>query len=206
MTDEAMRDLLARHDTDIVEQKATIKSLVVSVEHLVKAQTETNEQLKDISKYLAKQAIFTNKLETMDREVKEAFTRRDKELVEKIKRVHQRVDEIDVIQKDDSGCNSVRLLHKDVESISREMTRLIGITEEHRIGIEQLEKKDAAAVAPATIRWAAGIIILYSITFGTYVVQTFNQMQRVNSKMTVLLSRDIKDTEKLSLIVNKGLR
>ncbi len=197
MTDEAMRDLLARHDTDIVEQKATIKSLVVSVEHLVVAQTETNEQLKDISKYLAKQAIFTNKLETMDREIKEAFVRRDKDLVEKIKRFHQRVDEIDVIQKDENGCNSVRLLHKDVESISRDVARLIGLSEEHRMSIEQLEKKDAAAVAPTTIRWATGIIILYSITFGTYVVQGFSEMNSLNSKISVLLERNIRDVAEL---------
>ena len=197
MTDEAMRDLLARHDTDIVEQKATIKSLVVSVEHLVVAQTETNEQLKDISKYLAKQAIFTNKLETMDREIKEAFVRRDKDLVEKIKRFHQRVDEIDVIQKDENGCNSVRLLHKDVESISRDVARLIGLSEEHRMSIEQLEKKDAAAVSPTTIRWATGIIILYSITFGTYVVQGFSEMNSLNSKISVLLERNIRDVAEL---------
>jgi len=197
MTDEAMRDLLARHDTDIVEQKATIKSLVVSVEHLIVAQTETNEQLKDISKYLAKQAIFTNKLETMDRDIKEAFARRDKDLVEKIKRFHQRVDEIDIIQKDENGCNSVRLLHKDVESLTRDVTRLVGLVEEHRMSIEQLEKKDAAAVAPATIRWATGITILYSITFGTYVVQGFNEMNSLNSKISVLLERNIRDVREL---------
>jgi len=197
MTDEAMRDLLARHDTDIVEQKATIKSLVVSVEHLVVAQTETNEQLKDISKYLAKQAIFTNKLETMERETKEAFIRRDNELTEKIKRFHQRVDEIGLIQKDENGCNSVRLLHKDVESLTRDVTRLIGLIEEHRMSIEQLEKKDAAAVSPTTIRWAAGITILYSITFGTYVVQGFSEMNSLNSKISVLLERNIRDVREL---------
>jgi len=197
MTDETMKELLTRHDDAIIKQDTTIKALVVSVEHLVSAQTETNEQLKDISKYLAKQAIFSNKLETMDREIKESFERRDKDLAEKIKRFHQRVDEIDVLQKSENGCNSVRLLHKDVESLTRDMTRLIGVTEEHRMSIEQLDKNDSNKISPTTIRWAVGLTVLYSISFGTYVVQAFSKVDAINSRITVLLERNIKDTTDL---------
>jgi len=197
MTDETMKELLTRHDDAIIKQDTTIKALVVSVEHLVSAQTETNEQLKDISKYLAKQAIFSNKLETIDREVKESFERRDKELTEKTKRIHLRIDEIDVLQKSENGCNSVRLLHKDVESLTRDMTRLIGVTEEHRMSIEQLDKNDSNKISPTTIRWAVGLTILYSISFGTYVVQAFSKVDAINSRITVLLERNIKDTTDL---------
>jgi len=197
MTEETMKDLLTRHDDAIIKQDTTIKALVISVEHLVSAQTETNEQLKDISKYLAKQAIFSNKLETIDREIKESFERRDKELVEKTKRIHLRIDEMDVLQKSENGCNSVRLLHKDVESLTRDMTRLIGVTEEHRMSIEQLDKNDSNKISPTTIRWAVGLTILYSISFGTYVVQAFSKVDAINSRITVLLERNIKDTTDL---------
>ena len=197
MTDEIMRELLTKHDSALVEQDATIKTLVVSVEHLVRAQTETNEQLKDISKYLAKQAIFSNKLDTIDREIKESFERRDKELIEKNKRIHVRIDEIDVLQKSENGCNSVRLLHKDVDSLTKDVTRLVGITEEHRMSIERLDKNDSGKVSPTTIRWAVGLTILYSISFGTYVVQAFSKVDAINSRITVLLERNIKDTTEL---------
>ena len=185
MTDDVMKDLVTKHD-------ATITQLVASVEHLVSSQAETNTQLKDISKYLAKQAVFSTRFDSMDKEFTGSF-----------KRVHRRIDEIDDIQKNESGCNSVRLLTKDIESLTKDTIRLVGLSEDHRMSIEALQKVQSNYPSSGAIRWGVGIVILYAVTFGTYVVQSLNTLANTEVKITALVERDIIDINRLTIKVEK---
>jgi len=204
MTDEAMKDLVSKHDKVIEDLVTSNAKIVASVELLVEAQKESNERqmatnsrLEEISKYLAKQAVFSTKLETMGKEVREGFKRRDDVILENTRRIHARIDEIENIQKSGDGCNSVRLLTKDVETLNREFVRMSGTETEQRARIEKIETGKAADVSPTTIKWAVGLIIAYSIMFGTYVVQSINTLDRSNTKIISMLTRDMKDTDKL---------
>ena len=179
MTDEIMRDLVSKHD-------ATIDSLVSSVEHLVKSQTETNKRLEEISGLLSKQVVISNKLENLD-----------KELVTSFKRVHNRIDELDTVQKSDSGCSSVRLLNKDVLALTKDTSRLVKILEKHDTKLEEITKQQDAYPSTTAIRWGVGIIVAYSITFGTYVSQSISGLSRTDARVLTLLERDIRDTAKL---------
>jgi len=176
MTDDVMKELVTKHDL-------TISHLVSSVEHLVQSQTVTNERLEEISKFLAKQVVFGSRLDDMDRNVSESF-----------KRVHDRIDEIDTIQKSVKGCNSLRLLTKDVETITKDVTRLVGNNEEHRLRIEQIDNR---AIPKVVLMWIIGIAITYTVMFGTYTVQTFNKIDKVNTKLMTLIERDVEDVRKL---------
>ena len=186
MTEEALRELVLQHDTSI--QKFT-----QSIEHLAKAQAETSQEIKELGKrleeittYLAKQQVFSTKLETMDRELAESF-----------KRVHKRIDAIEQTQVSDSGCSSVKLLSRDVAAVTKDVNRLVGIVEEHRLNIEQHDRLHARSISPTALRWSAALVVGYLISFGTYVVQTFNKLERTDAKITTLLERDIKDTARL---------
>jgi len=204
MTDDAMKDLVTKHDKVIEDLVTSNAKIVASVELLVEAQKESNERqmatnsrLEEISKYLAKQAVFGTKLETMDREVRESFKRRDEAMFDNNKRIHARIDEIANTQKSGNGCNSVRLLAKDVETLNREFVRMSGAEMEQRLRIEKIETSKAADVSPTTIKWAVGLIIAYSIMFGTYVVQSINTLDKSNTKIISMLTRDMKDTDQL---------
>jgi len=186
MTDGALKELVLKHD-------GALESLASSIEHLAKAQEMTSidvrdtiKKLEEISIYLTKQSALEQKVSTMD-----------KELLESFKRVYKRIDDIDLIQRDNSGCNSVRLLTKDVTALTKDVTNLVRSTEIQRKHIEVIQQHNAASIAPITIRWLVGIIIAYSIAFGTYVVQTFNQFDKTRARITTLLERDLKDTEAL---------
>ena len=186
MTEEALRELVLQHDT-------SIQKFAQSIEHLAKAQSTTSQEIKELSKrleeimtYLAKQQVFSTKLDAMDRD-----------LVESFKRVHHRIDVIEKTQASDSGCNSVKLLNRDVMALTKEVNRLVGIVEEHRLNIESLDKANAKSVSPNYIRWAGGLLITFLVAFGTYVVQTFNKLEQTDAKISVLLERDIKDVAKL---------
>jgi len=186
MTDDVMKELVTKHD-------ATISHLVSSVEHLVASQTVTNERLEEISKFLAKQVVFSTKLETMDKEISDSFKRRDEAKVESDRRIHARINEVINTQKSESGCGSVRMLTKDVESIARDVMRLIGNSEEHRINIETLDKKMSSYPSKGAILSVVIVIAGYMVIFGTYVTQTLNGLDKTNAKLTTLIERDIKD-------------
>ena len=181
-----MKDLLMQHDSAIVQ-------LTKSIDHLVQAQStmsdelkETNKRLEEIMRFLAKQQVFQNKIDTMDRE-----------LIESFKRVHKRIDAIEQTQVSDAGCNSVKLLNRDVLALTKEVNRLVGIVEEHRLNIEKIDRVQAGAISPSSIKWFVGLLMPVLIAFGSYVVVTFAKIERTNTELGTLLKRDIKDTARL---------
>ena len=186
MDNEAIRDLVLKHDAVIMQQSSTIEHLVKVQSELSKEIKASNKRLEELTSFLTKQHIFQNRLDSLDRELTESFNR-----------VHKRVDEIENTQKGDSGCNSVKLVTKDVISVTREVNRLVGIVEEHRLNLERLDRAQARSISPTAIRWSAGFIVAYLISFGTYVVQTFNRLERTDAKISTLLERDVKDIAKI---------
>ena len=190
MTDDVMKDLVTKHD-------ATITQLVSSVEHLVRSQTTTNERLEEISKFLAKQVVFSSKLETMDKDISDSFSRRDQSKLDSDKRIHRRIDEIETTQKSDNGCNSVRLLTKDIESLTKDVTRLIAHDAERSTSLEELDKKVDKYPSNKVIITISTVVIGYMIIFGTYVVQSLNKFDTTTAKLSVMLDRDMADISKL---------
>jgi predicted nuclease with TOPRIM domain len=179
MTDDIMRDLVTKHD-------AVITNLVSSVEHLVNSQTETNKRLEEITKFLTKQVVFSSKLESMD-----------KELVDSFKRVHKRIDDLAEIQASSTGCGSVRLLTKDIERISSDIDKLVTVITDHETSRIKLESYVNSFVSPTALKWVGAFIVGYTVTFGTYVVQSFNTITEVNSRLSVKLDRDMADVDML---------
>jgi len=152
MTDEATKALVLKHDTDI-------DNLVESVKDLIKSNVETNHRLEEISKYLAKQAVFDTKLDNMDRELTESF-----------KRVHNRIDELDGVQNSTTGCTSVQLLNRDVSSVTKDVSRLVEAIEKRQSDIDNIKTSLDSIPSASTIRWAIGLLVVYVVLFGSYVV------------------------------------
>lgn len=185
-----LRETVYRHDKDI-------DRLVVSVDNLVSTQGETNKRLHEISLHLANSAIFSSKLEQMEREITESFKHRDKEQSETFKRMFEKMESIEHIQRSDTGCQSVKLLAKDVNSMSKEHLLVMGTMEEHRIKLEHIDHKFSDTISPVALKWVGGFVIMYSVTFGSYVVNSINKLSSTNVKIVQMLNRDIKDTAKL---------
>ena len=165
MTDEALRELVIKHDH-------AIESLVGSVENLVESNMETNKQLKDISKFLAKQAVFDAKFDNMDKAIKDTF-----------KQAFSRIDKLEEIQGSNNGCKSVQLLGKDFDGLEKGYVQMAGAMGDIRISAEKMEKQIDSMPLPATIRWFVGLIAVYMISFGTYVVSSLQQNEVMITKI-----------------------
>jgi len=178
-----------------------IEEIVVSINNLSISQKDLTKELSNISQKLNNQDLVNNRLALLDKEVAESFKRRDDSIVESNKQIHKRIDNIAIIQASDNGCNSVRLLTKDVQALTKDTLRLVGVTEEHRIKIENIDKSRAKDISPLTIKWVTGLLIAYSITFGTYIVNSINTLHSTDVKTLARLNRDIKDTARLMKLV-----
>ena len=189
-----LRETVHRHDKDI-------DRLVISVDNLVHTQGETNKRLEDISNHLVNSAIASNKLEQMEREITDSFKHRDNENSKTFKQLEEKLEAVEHTQRTDSGCQSVKLLTKDVNSMSKEHLLVMGTLEEHRIKLEHIDHHFTTMISPLTMKWVAGFIIMYSITFGSYVVNSINKLNNTNVKVTQMLTRDIKDTAKLMKLI-----
>ena len=180
-----------------------IEEMVVSINSLVTSQKDLTKELGNISQKLNNQDLVNNRLALLDKEVAESFKRRDDSIVESNKQINKRIDDIAIIQTSDNGCNSVRLLTKDVQALTRDTIRLVGVTEEHRIKLEHLDSNRAKDISPTSIKWGIAIMLTYTITFGTYIVDSINKLNSADVKTLSMLNRDIKDTARLMKLAYK---
>ena len=203
MDDNTLKDLVSKHDTSIEHMVTSIDSLVTSQNELNKNQFALTKELGNIAQKLTNQDLVNNRIDLLDKELAESFKRRDDVLNESNKRIHKRIDTIANIQTSDNGCNSVRLLTKDVQALTKDTIRLVGVTEEHRIKIEHIDESRARDVSPTSIKWGIAIMLTYTITFGTYIVDSINKLNATDIKTLSMLGRDMKDTNKLMGLVYK---
>ena len=163
MTDDALKDLVLKHDSEIALLANSIETQSKNIENLVNSNTETNKQLKEINGYLAKQALFDSKLDAMDKEVEESF-----------KRVHKRIDDIENIQESTIGCKSVQLLNKDTQSISKDTLQLVGALKDSKNELHVISKRIDELPSPRVLQWVIGLVIVYLVSFGSYVVSSLH--------------------------------
>jgi len=178
----------------LLEHKAIIPQLVASVQHLVETQTETNKRLEEISKYLAKQAVFSNKLETIDKEIREAFTRRDADRIEKDKRIWKAIADLQLTQNSDNGCNSVKLVNKDLDALAVSVKAL---TESTQAIHDTVTKYPSSA----TIKWVLGFIIICTLSFGKYTFSHIDDLNTMTHEILTMLKRDIQDTKEIRDVI-----
>ena len=171
MTDESLRDLVVKHETSISSLLLVSERLSEDIKSLVSSQHDTSKRLEEIAKYLAKQAVFSSKIEDMDRNIAEGFQRRDDALRDGLKRVHLRLNDMDKIQKSEIGCNSVRLLTKDVEQLTKEVDTLVST-------VSNVATAQSKILSPVALRWILGIVFVASMGFGSYVVRSLGDISQ----------------------------
>jgi len=173
MTDDAMKDLVLKHDSTITQLANSVQNQSKSVEDLVKSNNETNKRLEEISRYLAKQALFDNKLEAMDKDVAQTF-----------KRVFNLIDDLKGTQESTIGCKSVQLLNKDAQSLSKDTIRLVGALEDTKNELHAVGKRIDDLPSPKVLQWSIGLVIVYLVSFGSYVVNSLHTNEVEITKIT----------------------
>ena len=163
MTDDALKDLVLKHDSEIALLANSIENQSKSIESLVDSNAETNKQLKEISGYLAKQALFDNKLEAIDKDVGQTF-----------KRVFSLIDDLKGTQESTIGCKSVQLLNKDVQSISKDTIQLVGTLKDTKNELRAVGKRIDDLPSTKILQWVIGLVIVYLVSFGSYVVSSLH--------------------------------
>lgn len=173
MAPDDLRNLVLKHDSSITELASSLNSLVKSNVELNRIQAETNKRLEEINQHLLKQEIFETKLTNLDKNLSESF-----------KRIHKRIDVVDDKQNGSEGCMHIQLLKKDMQTYKNDISDV-------DIRINNAKKVIDSIPSPKIIMWVAGIFILYTVSFGTYVVNSLQkrevQITHINEHISNLL-------------------
>lgn len=175
MKDEDLKELVLKHDAAMMQQSTTIEHLANVQSELSKELKESNKRLEEISKYLVKQAVFGTRFDELVKNLEESF-----------KRVHRRIDEIDEIQKSAGGCNSVRLLQKDIDRGLRDLDRIEAQVIRNRGDLELLSNNVNDMVNPATLKWLIGLLVVYSVSFGSFMVGSIYELKSFAKQQTIV--------------------
>lgn len=159
MNDKDIRDLVIKHDTHI-------DMLATSIEQLAIGVGSTNTKLESVIEMLAKQNVIEEKVSNMDVEAKEAFNR-----------VYVSLRELNSM-KDGDGCKSAQQLEKDKELYDEKLK----VVNRRILDLESETKK---IISPVLLRTALGLLLIQTITFGTYIVQSIHGLETNNSTIQV---------------------
>jgi len=171
MSDDTLKDLVLKHDNEIALLANSIENQSKSIESLVQSNAETNKRLEEISGYLSKQALFDNKLETMGKELSETF-----------KRAFGHIEHIKSIQESSIGCSSVQLLKKDVQ-LNTDTNKML--TEQLKVVTKQVDSLPSSKA----VQWGLGLVIVYLISFGSYVITALHTNEVAIAKIMDHISK-----------------
>ena len=170
MTDDQYKDMVIDHDKHIDTLAGSIENLAINV-------SDTNSKLGDVIEVMSHQTVLVERMNNMDNNVSESF-----------KRAWGRLEKLEVMV-DTNGCNIAKGLAVESNAFKDKLVvvnKRIKGTEE---SVTKLSDKLNETVTGNVIRWALGLLIVYSVTFGTYVVQS------IHNTDTVIASYIAKDTE-----------
>lgn len=152
MTNEAIRDMVISHDKHIDSLSESIRSLIAT-------QKEGNAKIDRLVEEISKQNVLIERVNNMDRELTESF-----------KRVHTRLDKIEDT-KDGDGCNALKIQKTVLTDVHNET---VGLSTRMKSVEDNLPKK----VSWSIVQWIVAIMVGYSISFGTYIVTSIQDLEK----------------------------
>ena len=165
MTDENYKDMVIEHDKHLDVLSGSISNLSTSME-------SSNQKLDTVIDALTHQNVIIERMNNMDVNISESFNR-----------AWKRLDKLEDIDKND-GCEAAKLLKKDTEAIVDKVR-----FSSKRITALETVNGLTDSISAGTVKWVAGLLLFYSIIFGTYITSS------IHDNDTALQSYIASDTE-----------
>ena len=164
----------------VIQHDKHIDSLASSIGSLASNVQDTNNKLGDVIDVLAQQNVLVERINNLDSNVAESF-----------KRAWGRLGKLED-ESANGGCDAAKALHKEKASITEKID-----ASNCRIKDLEVDVKDISSdvVGSSTIRWALGLLIFYSITFGVYVVTSQHDTETAFASYVASTTESRKSTD-----------
>jgi len=139
----------------VIEHDKHLESLATSIESLAGGVGATNRKLEDIIDVISTQNVLIEKFTNLETNLKESFNR-----------VHNKIR----VVEDKQNSNGCPVLNIEAEKI-RVANKRIG----------DLEEEVKKIISPMLIKSIATLLIIQSILFGTYLVQSIHSLDTKES-------------------------
>ena len=150
MTEENYQDMVISHDKNIDILSASIASLATHV-------GTTNKKLDDVIDVITHQNVLVERMNNLDANVSESFTR-----------AWDRLGKLET-SSDTTGCAPAKALVKEKEVVAEKLKVVNNRLHNVEVDVKEVSSNSFTST---TIRWALGLLIFYSVTFGVYVVKS----------------------------------
>ena len=165
MTDDNYKDMVIEHDKHIDMLAGSITSLSTSMD-------SSNSKLDTVIDALTHQNVIIERMNNMDVNISESFNR-----------AWKRLDTLEDTTKNE-GCEAAKLVKKDTEAIADK-----ALSANKRIANLETAHSLIDTVSSGTVKWVSGLLLFYSIIFGTYVTSA------IHDNDTALQAYIAKDSE-----------
>ena len=152
MTEEEHKKLSVHTDKNL-------EILTHSVTQLTNNVNTINSRMEDMLKLMADHNVMTERLNNMDSNMKE-FSARMGERLLSLEESHS-----------GSGCQAMRSAEESIKAVGKSIDTV-------RDRVKESEIKLNDTITATTTKWLVGILIIYTVSFGTYVVQGIQGLEK----------------------------
>ena len=150
MTEEEHKKLSVHTDKNL-------EILTHSVTQLTNNVSTINSRMEDMLKLMADHNVMTERLNNMDANMKE-FSARIGNRVQLLEESHS-----------GSGCQAMKSAEESIKAVNKSIDTVRGRVKEN-------ETRLTDTISATTAKWLAGILIVYTVSFGTYVVKDLQNL------------------------------
>jgi len=158
-----------------------------SVETLLERIEKTDDKIDSIYNLVAKQTILSEKLFHLEASTSGNFVR-----------INQKLSGIDKILNNDIGCSVAK---SEKQRLDTAVSTLVALSTR----LENLELSSSNKIGSGTVYTIFVLVLGYLITFGVYVEQYLNKLDRniINNKNSIFVERALKDVQTPNVSINK---
>lgn len=169
----------------VISHDKDIETLAGSIEHLALNVGETNHKLDNVIDVITQQNVLVERINNLDTNVAESF-----------KRAWKRLESLETTAAT-GGC-SIAKTATAANNLLDEKLKVVGKRiSENTDNVKVLNGKVDNTITSTVVRWVMGLLVFYSIAFGTYVVSSIHETD------TLVSAYIAKDTQNSTQVRDK---
>ena len=178
MTDDKYKDMVISHDKDI-------ETLAGSIEHLALNVGETNHKLDNVIDVITQQNVLVERINNLDTNVAESF-----------KRAWKRLEILETTAAT-GGCSIAKTATATNDLLDEKLKVVSKSISDNTDDVKVLNTKVENTVPSTVVRWVMGLLVFYSVAFGTYIVSSIHETD------TIVSAYIAKDTQNSAQVKDK---
>lgn len=153
----------------VISHDKDIETLAGSIEHLALNVGETNHKLDNVIDVITQQNVLVERINNLDTNVAESF-----------KRAWKRLESLETTAAT-GGCSIAKTATATNDLLDERLKVVSKSISDNTENVKVLNTKVENTVPSTVVRWVMGLLVFYSVAFGTYIVSSIHETDTIVS-------------------------